>query len=70
MDTVLGDRLAAAATSLIVTMEYLVRVRSVFHTSLSLIFYSKLPSCSARRLAGRMAIYAMKVEDFHNIIIC
>ena len=29
MDTVLGDRLAAAATSLIVTMEYLVRLVSL-----------------------------------------
>ncbi|MDE6994297.1 MAG: hypothetical protein K2P41_07715, partial [Lachnospiraceae bacterium] len=27
---------------------------------------SKLPSCSACRRAGRMAIHAVKVEDFHS----
>ena len=29
-------------------------------------FYSKPPSCSTCRLAGRMAIHAVKVEDFHS----
>ncbi len=29
-------------------------------------FESKLPSCSACRRAGRMAIHAVKVEDFHS----
>ena len=29
-------------------------------------FHSKLTSCSACRRAGRMAIHAVKVEDFHS----
>ena len=28
--------------------------------------YSKLTSCATCRLAGRMAIHAVKVEDFHS----
>ncbi len=50
----------------IAKLSYTISDRMAIHTMKVKDFHSKLPSCTACRLAGRMAIHTMKVKDFHS----